>query len=85
MDRPGAFWQKRFRELQDRYRRDDGTRWSAPALQRATGGAVKASWVYDLEAGRVRDPGVLKLRAVTRAMGVPSLDCWFHDADGAEA
>lgn len=61
----------RFEYLLNRYRKSDGTKWSGAEIDRETGGAVTASYVTSLRKGRVRKPGLDKLRAIARVLGFP--------------
>lgn len=74
----GQYWARKFEELRDRYRRDDGARWSGSALERATGGKVNASWVSKLATGKYEEPGFSKIVAISRAMGLP-LEAWLEE------
>lgn len=76
----GAYWSRKFAELREIHRREDGSYWSGAALERATGGRVTASWVSKLSRGRYQDPGFSKIAAVSHAMGIP-LDSWLPDSE----
>ena len=71
-------WGRRFEELRDKYRRSDGSKWTAAALERATNGRASAHFIADLLRGRTKDPGIGKIRAISRAMGIPPEE-WFKD------
>lgn len=73
-------WGRKFEELSDRYRRDDGSKWTGAALERATNGRASSHFVSDLRQGKVRDPGINKIHAISKAMGI-SLDEWFKEED----
>lgn len=60
----------------DRYRRDDGSRWSGAALERATGGKVSRFYVSALRRGLTDDPSFERIAAISEAMGVP-LEEWL--------
>lgn len=74
------YWARKFEELREQHRRDDGSRWSGAALERATGGKVTVSWVSKLSRGEYQDPGFSKVAAISRAMGV-SLEEWLEETD----
>ena len=76
-----ASWAERFAVIRDRHRRDDGSRWSGAALERATGGRVSRNYVSKLGTGRVEDPSFEKIWAISRAMGVP-LEEWVEGEPG---
>lgn len=73
-----ADWARRFERLLDRYRREDGSRWTGAAIERATRGRVKRNYVSALKTGRVANPSFEKLLAISRAMGFP-VDVWAED------
>lgn len=64
----------------DKYRRDDGSRWSGAALERATGGEVTRSYVSHLRQGLNKDPSFDRIEAISRAMGAP-LEEWRDEGD----
>lgn len=67
----GEYWAERFESLRDRYRRDDGSRWTGAAIQRASDGDVKSSWVSDLSRGEIAQPSFPRIVAVSRILGIP--------------
>ena len=70
---------QKFELFREKYRRQDGGRWSGQDLQDATGGVVTRSYVSMLRKGKIENPGFDKLRAIARAMGfAPEL--WFEEA-----
>ena len=70
---------QKFELFREKYRREDGDRWSGQDLQDATGGVVTRSYVSMLRKGKIENPGFDKLRAIARAMGfAPEL--WFEEA-----
>ncbi len=71
---------QKFELFRERYRREDGGRWSGQDLQDATGGVVTRSYVSMLRKGKIENPGFDKLRAIARAMGF-SPELWFEEAD----
>ena len=66
----------RFRRLLALYRKPDGSVWGGQDLEDATGGAVTRSYVANLKNGRIENPGLAKLEAVSNAMGFPPA-LWF--------
>ena len=73
-----ADWARRFERILDRYRREDGSRWTGAAIERATRGRVKRNYVSALKTGRVANPSFEKLFAISRAMGFP-VEVWAED------
>lgn len=69
---------EKFESLLERYRREDGGRWTGQDLDEATGGVVTRSYVSTLRKGRIQNPGFEKLRAIARAMGFPP-ELWFQE------
>ena len=67
---------ERFRRLLSLYRRPDGSEWGGQDLEDATGGAVTRSYVSNLKGGRIGNPGLVKLEALSEAMGFPPA-MWF--------
>ena len=72
---------ERFRRLLALYRRPDGSEWGGQDLDNATGRAVGRSYVANLKNGRIGNPGLANLRAISKAMGFPPA-LWFGDAEG---
>ena len=72
---------ERFRRLLALYRRPDGAEWGGQDLENATGGAVGRSYVANLKNGRIGNPGLANLRAISKAMDFPPA-LWFGDAEG---
>ena len=70
---------ERFRRLLALYRKPDGSEWGGQELENATGGAVTRSYVANLKNGRIENPGLAKLEAISGAMGFPPA-LWFGDA-----
>jgi transcriptional regulator with XRE-family HTH domain len=70
---------QKFELFRDRYRREDGGKWSGQDLQNATGGVVTRSYVSMLRKGKIENPGFDKLRAIAKAMGF-SPELWFEEA-----
>ncbi len=74
---------QKFELFRERYRREDGGKWSGQDLQDATGGVVTRSYVSMLRKGKIENPGFDKLRAIAKAMNFPP-GLWFEEADGIE-
>jgi hypothetical protein len=75
---------QKFEMFLDTYRHPDGGRWGGAALEKATGGVVRRSYVINLRKGRIESPGYEKLAAIAKAMGFPP-EAWFEDAPGRGA
>lgn len=73
----------RFIELLDLYRKPDGTRWTMTELEQSTGGFLKGSYLTNLKAGRIRQPGLDRLRAIASVMGFP-VELWLQRPDPSE-
>ena len=71
---------QKFELFLDRYRREDGSKWSGQDLADATGGVVTRSYVSTLRKGRIENPGYEKLRAIAKAMNFPP-ELWFEDVE----
>jgi transcriptional regulator with XRE-family HTH domain len=75
----------KFERLLEAYRREDGGKWSGIQLERATGGVLTRSYVTNLRKGRIENPGMDKLWALSRVVGFPP-GLWFEEelfgADG---
>jgi len=74
---------ERFRRLLTLYRKPDGLEWGGQNLEDATGGRVTRSYVANLKKGRIENPGLAKLGAISGAMGFPPA-LWFGDAEGED-
>ncbi len=70
---------ERFVRLLALYRRPDGSKWGGQDLEGATDGTVTRSYVANLKNGRIENPGLAKLEAISGAMGFPPA-LWFGDA-----
>lgn len=68
-------WARRFELLRDEYRRDDGSKWTGAALERATGGIVSRTYVSEFARGKIKEPSFSKIVAMSDAMGIP-LEAW---------
>lgn len=71
-------WGEKFERLRNQYRREDGSKWTGAALERATDGRVSAHFVSALRRDRIQDPGIEKVWAMSRVMGIP-MDEWFEE------
>ncbi len=71
---------ERFRRLLALYRRPDGHERGGQDLDNTIGGAVTRSHVANPKKGRVENPGLAKLGAISRAMGLPPA-LWFEDRE----
>ncbi len=72
---------ERFARLLALYRKPDGSEWGGQDLERATGGAVKRSYVSHLKKGRIVRPSLDKMEAIAQTMGFPPA-LWFGDTEG---
>ena len=72
---------ERFVRLLSLYRKPDGSEWGGQDLENATVGAVTRSYVANLKKGRIENPGLAKLEAISGAMGFPPA-LWFGDGEG---
>ncbi len=74
---------ERFKRLLKRYRKPDGSEWTPAEIRDATNGFVNLSYISNLQAGRIRKPGMDKLKAMAEAMGFP-WQLWLEDPDDWE-
>jgi transcriptional regulator with XRE-family HTH domain len=74
---------ERFKRLLKRYRKSDGSEWTPAEIRDATNGFVNLSYISNLQAGRIRKPGMDKLKAMAEAMGFP-WQLWLEDPDDWE-
>ncbi len=74
---------ERFRRLLKEYRKPDGSEWTPAEIRDATNGFVNLSYISNLQAGRIRKPGLDKLRAVASAIGFP-WQLWLEDPENWE-
>ena len=58
------------------YLKPDGSEWGGQDLENATAGAVTRSYVANLKNGRIENPGLAKLEAISGAIGFPPT-LWF--------
>lgn len=77
-------WGLKFRLLLDRYRRDDGSKWSGAAIERATGGKVNGRYISELKRSKIDDPGISKVREISRVMGIPAEEWFKYEEEEAE-
>ena len=71
---------ERFRRLLAFYRKPDGSEWGGQDLENATGGSGTRYYVENLKNGRIENPGLAKLEAISGAMGFPPA-LWFGSAE----
>ncbi|HEV2743137.1 MAG TPA: hypothetical protein VGV91_08290 [Rubrobacter sp.] len=77
---------KRLSIFLDRYRKPDGSKWTTKDIEEATNGFVTASYLSNLKADRIRQPGYDRLKAIATAMRFPPA-LWYEPSeewDGAE-
>jgi transcriptional regulator with XRE-family HTH domain len=77
----GEHVSERFSRLLALYRKPDGSEWGGQDLENATGGAVTRSYVANLRKGRIENPGLAKLEAISGTMDFPP-SLWFENAMG---
>lgn len=71
-------WAATFERFRFRYRREDGSKWTGAAIERATGGRVSTHYVSELRRGKIREPSYTRIYAISRAMGIPVEDWIEH-------
>ena len=71
---------EKFIRLLDLYRKPDGSRWSMAEIEQSTDKFVKSSYLANLKAGRIQQPGLDRLRAIASVMGVP-VELWLQRSD----
>lgn len=69
-----------FRKLLEAYPLEDGSMWSGPKMEQATGGVVNSAYFSNLLSGRINQPGLDKLKAIAEAMAFPA-QLWLEDPD----
>ena len=69
-----------FERLLEMYPHPDGGRWSGPKMQDATSGFVNASYFSNLLSGRIKQPGLDKLKAIAEAMSFPP-ELWLEEPE----
>ncbi len=70
----------KFIRLIELYRKPDGSKWSMAEIEEGTGGFVKAPYLTNLKANRIKQPGLERLRAIARVMGFPP-ELWLQSQD----
>ena len=65
----------------DRYRKPDGSSWAPKDIEAATNGFVTASYLSNLKADRIRQPGYDRLRAIATTMRFPPA-LWYEPSAG---
>lgn len=68
----------RFLQLLELYRRPDGSKWQMSEIEEATKGFVKGPYLTNLKAGRIKQPGLERLRAIARVMDFPP-ELWLQN------
>lgn len=71
--------QETFEKLLEQYRKPDGSKWTGAEIEEATGGTINRSYITNLRKGRIRQPGLERLRAIASIMGFP-VELWFETA-----
>ena len=69
-----------FARLLETYPHPAGGKWSGPRMQEATGGFVNAAYFSNLLAGRIKQPGLDKLKAIAEVMGFPP-QLWLEEPE----
>jgi transcriptional regulator with XRE-family HTH domain len=69
-----------FERLLGMYPHPDGGRWTGPKMEEATGGFVNASYFSNLLNGRIKQPGLDKLKAIAEAMDFPP-ELWLEEPE----
>lgn len=69
-----------FARLLETYPHPKGGKWTGPRMQEATGGFVNAAYFSNLLAGRIKQPGLDKLKAIAEVMGFPP-QLWLDEPD----
>ena len=75
---------EKFRRFRETYRKPDGKKWTYVEVERATDGFVKANYLANLKAGRIRRPGIDRLCAISQVMGFPE-ELWLRKEGEAAA
>ena len=70
----------KFLRLLELHKKPDGSRWSMSEIEEATGGFVKGPYLTNLKAGRIKQPGIERLRAIARVMDFPP-ELWLQSPD----
>lgn len=74
---------EKFLRLLELYKKPDGSRWSMSEIETATGGFVKGPYLTNLKAGRIKQPGIERLRAIARVMDFPP-ELWLQKPEAWE-
>jgi transcriptional regulator with XRE-family HTH domain len=69
-----------FARLLETYSHPAGGKWTGPRMQEATGGFVNAAYFSNLLAGRIKQPGLDKLKVIAEVMGFPPR-LWLEEPD----
>lgn len=69
-----------FKRLLEMYPHPDSGRWTGPKMEEATGGFVNAAYFSNLLNGRIKQPGLDKLKAIAEAMGFPP-ELWLEEPE----
>ena len=69
-----------FARLLEMYPHPEGGKWTGPRMQEATGGFVNAAYFSNLLAGRIKQPGLDKLKVIAETMGFPP-QLWLEAPD----
>lgn len=73
----GSSYGERFLELQERFLKPDGSKWTHAQIERATDGYVRSNYLTNLVHGRIRQPSTDRLEAVAQVMGFAT-ELWFR-------
>ncbi|MDP9474278.1 MAG: hypothetical protein M3R38_00990 [Actinomycetota bacterium] len=74
---------KRLALFLDRYRKPDGSNWTPKEIEAATNGFVTASYLSNLKADRIRQPGYDRLKSIATAMRFPPA-LWYEPSESWE-
>lgn len=69
-----------FAQLLEMYPHPAGGKWTGPRMQEATGGFVNAAYFSNLLAGRIKQPGLDKLKTIAETMGFPP-QLWLEEPE----
>ncbi len=69
-----------FARLLETYPHPEGGKWTGPRMQEATGGFVNAAYFSNLLSGRIKQPGLDKLKVIAETMGFPP-QLWLEELD----
>lgn len=68
----------KFLQILELYRKPDGSKWQMSEIEEATSGFVKGPYLTNLKAGRIKQPGIERLRAIARVMDFPP-ELWLQN------